>query len=369
MKKRVLAALAAAVLLATASAASADGYVTLAELSKQAAEEGWHQVYEVDGKTLVTDAGIRLPSADTCPILRIEPLGRDEGDSVFDAYRAQKNAQIAADDKGLTVEVINDESRLPVAREDWGTNVVQPSDFYDGEIGPQSTPENVDLTYDELLKRIDGALESLLAVSLSDFQIDTVQVSQPAYEQETGRPLTKMGQYTVTATQLFHGIPLLDGAAHDRPNGQMIYGYSCPDCYSFTFACSKETGVQEEDVPLLPFDAIKAKGQALIDAGADLRLRGLQTGRRVGGVPRVANPRRLCRNRRRRGTARLRIRLQRADGRNAGYEGRGVCHAERAHVGRREQVIPMKRGRNAPAFAMLERKMEKSGRKRGRDSL
>lgn len=44
MKKRVLAALAAAVLLATASAASADGYVTLAELSKQAAEEGWRQV-------------------------------------------------------------------------------------------------------------------------------------------------------------------------------------------------------------------------------------------------------------------------------------------------------------------------------------
>ncbi|MFR5795676.1 MAG: hypothetical protein ACLUI3_09120 [Christensenellales bacterium] len=73
-----------------------------------------------------------------------------------------------------------------------------------------------------------------------------MQVSQPAYEQETGRPLTKMGQYTVTATQLFHGIPLLDGAAHDRPNGQMIYGYSCPDCYSFTFACSKETGVQKK---------------------------------------------------------------------------------------------------------------------------
>lgn len=107
----------------------------------------------------------------------------------------------------------------------------------------------------------------------------------------------------------------------------MIYGYSCPDCYSFTFACSKETGVQEEDVPLLPFDAIKAKGQALIDAGklesaggADLRLRGLQTGRRVGGVPRVANPRRLCRNRRRRGTARLRIRLQRADGEMLGMK-------------------------------------------------
>lgn len=267
MKKRVLAALAVSVLMATASAASADDYVTLAELREQAVGEGWHQVYEVDGKTLVTDAGIRLPSADTCPILRIEPLGRDESDSVFDAYRAQKNAQIAADDKGLTVEVINDESRLPVAREDWGTNVVQPSDFYDGEIGPQSTPENVDLTYDELLKQIDGALESLLAVSLSDFQIDTVQVLQPAYEQEMGRPMTKMGRYMVTATQLFHGIPLLDGAAHDRPNGQMIYGYSCPEYYDFTFACSKETGVREEDVPLLPFDAIKEKGQALIDAG------------------------------------------------------------------------------------------------------
>lgn len=105
----------------------------------------------------------------------------------------------------------------------------------------------MDLTYDELLKRIDGALESLLAVSLSDFQIDTVQVSQPAYEQETGRPLTKMGQYTVTATQLFHGMPLLDGAAHDRPNGQMIYGYSCPDCYSFHgLACSKETAFRKK---------------------------------------------------------------------------------------------------------------------------
>ena len=267
MKKRVLAALAASVLMTTASAASADDYVTLAELGRQAAKEGWRQVYEVDGKTLVTDAGVRLPSADTCPILRIEPLGRDESDGVFDAYRAQKNAQITADDKALTVEVINDESRLLVAREDWGPNVVQPSDFYDGEIGPQSAPENVDLTYDELLKRIDSAIESLPAVSLSDFQIDTVYVSQPAYQLETNKQLTKMGEYTVTATQLFHDIPLLDGAMHDRPNGQMIYNYACPDCYSFTFACSKETGVQEEDVPLLPFDAIKAKGQALIDAG------------------------------------------------------------------------------------------------------
>lgn len=90
MKKSVLAALAAAVLLATASAASADGYVTLAELSKQAAEEGWRQVHEVDGKTLVTDASIKLPSAEACPILRLEPIGRDESDGVFDAYRAQK---------------------------------------------------------------------------------------------------------------------------------------------------------------------------------------------------------------------------------------------------------------------------------------
>ncbi len=266
MKKSVFAGLTALMLTMTLSAASAAEYVTLAELREQAVAEGWHQIYQVNGKELVADASIRLPSADKCPILHIEPLGRDESDSAFDAYRAQKNAQITADNMALTVEVINDESRLLVPRSDWGIDMVQQSDFYFSSGVPQHAAANVDLTYDKLIQKIDDALEGLLGVSLNEFQIDEVDVFQPVYQRD-GKQLTKMGGYTVFATQLFHDIPLLDGAMHDRPNGRVIYGYSSPEFYDFTFACSKETAVLQEDIPLLPFDAIKARGQALIDAG------------------------------------------------------------------------------------------------------
>ncbi|MFR0859637.1 MAG: hypothetical protein ACLSIR_08115 [Christensenellales bacterium] len=38
------------------------------------------------------------------------------------------------------MEVINDKADCS-SPGDWGTSVVQPSDFYDGEIDPQSTPK------------------------------------------------------------------------------------------------------------------------------------------------------------------------------------------------------------------------------------
>ncbi|MFR5786011.1 MAG: hypothetical protein ACLUHE_01970 [Christensenellales bacterium] len=53
---------------------------------------------------------------------------------MFDAYRAQKTHKSPRTTRRWTVEVINDESRLLVAESGLGTSVVQPSDFYDGEI-------------------------------------------------------------------------------------------------------------------------------------------------------------------------------------------------------------------------------------------
>ena len=275
MKKSAFACLAVLTMSLAVSAASADDYVTLAELGRQAAD-GWHQTYQANGREIVADAEtVFYPTGEQCPIVQVEGLGKDENDSVFDVHRQKKNSSIYAFDMSLSVDVLDDDSVNYVPWQELGKGKLyqERTFFYHGE-EPNIAAENVDLTYSEFKKHVDEELNRTLGLTLEQFYQYRVWVSQPAYravmvdgQKTPGKLLQKMGSYILEDVQNIHGLPLLDGALHKRPNGSIMYAYSCPNYYYFSFSCSKEISVIEEDVPLLAFDKMKEKWEALIDDG------------------------------------------------------------------------------------------------------
>ena len=182
MKKSAFACLAVFTMSLAVSAASADDYVTLAELGRQAAD-GWHQTYQANGREIVADAEtVFYPTGEQCPIVQVEGLGKDENDSVFDVHRQKKNSSIYAFDMSLSVDVLDDDSVNYVPWQELGKGKLyqEQTFFYHGE-EPNIAAENVDLTYPEFKKHVDEELNRTLGLTLEQFYQYRVWVSQPAY--------------------------------------------------------------------------------------------------------------------------------------------------------------------------------------------
>ena len=170
MKKSAFACLAVLTMSLAVSAASADDYVTLAELGRQAAD-GWHQTYQANGREIVADAEtVFYPTGEQCPIVQVEGLGKDENDSVFDVHRQKKNSSIYAFDMSLTVDVLDDDSVNYVPWQELGKGKLyqERTFFYHGE-EPNIAAENVDLTYPEFKKHVDEELNRTLGLTLEQF--------------------------------------------------------------------------------------------------------------------------------------------------------------------------------------------------------
>lgn len=281
MKKRWICC-AAAFLLTFGAAAQAEEYVTLAELREQV-KDGWHETYQAHGREVVADADLQwMTESNTCPIVEVEALGMEEGDSRFDKYRGEKYADIYTRPAVISVDVLNSKSFYRNQGARYGGKIWEDEEDEIRQNGerPTGTPENVDLSYDEFLDRIDGDLEHLTGLSLANFHINEVKVSHISYKTITksgmemrGDPLVTCGGYFFNASQLFQGIPMLNNyLGVTTPGGQISYAYCLPDYYYFSFKAVRELGVVQDDVPLLSFEAFTGKLEELIDAG---KLRGV----------------------------------------------------------------------------------------------
>lgn len=277
--KRGMGLLAVLLALALCAGARAETYVTLAELREHAAQ-GWHETYQAHGKEVAVDVDVLpMPEVDACPVVQVEPIGAKKDDSRFDPYRKQ-GWDIYAFGGSMTLQKIVSKSfyepRSNAYRGKW---------WCDREIclngeRPTTTPENVDITYDEFLALLEGHLNALTGLHLSDYRIERVEVSQRNYMtklvdgvETPGEPLTKTGGYSLNACQVVHGMPVFDHYFdNDEPQGELMFRYCVPDYQYMTICGVKEIAVCEEDVPLLPFDAFIDRLEALIDAG---RLQGV----------------------------------------------------------------------------------------------
>ena len=275
MKKTVCWLLAVCLCLPCALAGAED-YVSLPELRAQAAR-GWHRTYQANGRKVVADADVApLPEAKTCPLVQVEGVGDEVDDALFDVYRRMRCCDVYNLPCSINVDVIDKRTVFPEGNHLRGEIWLDQDEVYlDGEIPPRP-PENVDMSYAEFIARIDGDLSRLTGLTLDDFVVEWVTVSGMTYETVQkdgeacrGKRASVMGRYALQAVQHIRGIPILDtfGKNGAVPGGRLLYCYANPQYFYFQFACSKEAGVREEDLPLLSFDSFLEKLEALIDAG------------------------------------------------------------------------------------------------------
>ncbi|MGN1021080.1 MAG: hypothetical protein ACI4O7_12005, partial [Aristaeellaceae bacterium] len=96
----------------------------------------------------------------------------------------------------------------------------------------------------------------------------------------TGEPINAMGHYHLELTQTFRGIPLLASVhsaytcfsvGEEDPllavRGLLSASVYGEDAYALTAWLYEETAVVREDTPILPFDAVRERAEALIASG------------------------------------------------------------------------------------------------------
>jgi hypothetical protein len=153
------------------------------------------------------------------------------------------------------------------------TDTDQELDCVNGE-EPAADALECDLTYAQWKDTINCELQALLGLTLDGFRLDNVSVEGPLYKAKKrngvlvrGDRVTAGGNYSMRATQLLGGIPVLESFAENTPSGFLLHNYRSAGNYAYTFACSRIAGVAENDVPLLSFGSMKALLEKQIEAG------------------------------------------------------------------------------------------------------
>jgi len=273
MKKILMLLLAAALLVQPPAGLAANQYVSLTTLREQAAE-GWHETYESHGREVIADVNtVTMPEADACPVLQVEAIAFDA--DALAAVEDTPNISVNVyRDIVLNVDLKVDHRKIFL--DEWYGGIMDTDQEINCENGEAPTEDALecDLTNAQFRARVNRALTDLMGLTLEDYRFDDFSVEGPYYKAKTrngelvrGDLLTTTGCYAMRATQLLNGIPVLDCFADDTPTGWIVYDYFSPGWYTYQFGGTHVAAVQETDVPLLSFTAMKAVLETQIEAG------------------------------------------------------------------------------------------------------
>lgn len=272
--KRMLVMLLALILMGCAVCASAEEYVTLAQLREQA-KQGWNETYTAMGREVVADVEMGwFPEAEACPLVSVDPYTIDKDDERLDKWRALPHSIIYDDlSDSISIDVTDHSKHQLVPPVSWYGKWLQDNfRYYGGEV-PDREAEDCDITYNEFLNLVEADVFEFTGLTLDDFYIDEVWVVSPSYkgikvngEYVRGDKLTATGGYHVFAKQLVEGVPVF-GSHPAGAKGHIQYGYYMPEYRYFTIQTVENPVNIEADLPLLSFDSFKGKLEELIDAG------------------------------------------------------------------------------------------------------
>ena len=256
--------------------ALAEDYVSLSELREQVGE-GWHKSFTAKGREVAVQADINwFPEVDTCPVLEVAGAATAQPGAEF-----RKSGKVLKSDIYVNWAWMQESPFLDRSEGDSCSPVHYT--VYDGEV-PTLIPDELDISYDELLAQVDTDIAPYTDVRLADFRIEEVKVEGIRYVLEDtlpdgtpvlGNPRSKTGAYRIGAVQLLHGIPFIESRethSSKMPGGSFSYYYFSQDWRYYHLYCAREISVIQPDVPLLSFEAMKRVWIKQIEAG---KLRGI----------------------------------------------------------------------------------------------
>lgn len=285
MKK--LCFLAAVLCVLCASAAAAPGYYTIRDLPA-ATSPRWVAQYEAHGRLIQVDVDVIIPDADGAPVLTVEQMPPLSAPlcSQLEAWCAQAEREDAINryafrSNGYSTLVTH---ALPPA---WGHT--RYSEFITGAMGQKlfdlyafdmdtAYADNNALTVAEAVDIIKKQAAALFPEEA--LHLRTVYVDGGTYWKKTGEPIRQKGGYALCLSQAFHGIPFM--ASIHQAYTQFALGAEDPwlenrgllratvfdeNAWSLNCVLYREGSTVHEDIPLLPFDAVKSEVEDLILSG------------------------------------------------------------------------------------------------------
>lgn len=258
---------------------TAADYVSLSELSKQVVD-GWHETYTAHGREVIANADVAwMPETDVCPIVQIEQASWEGSDSLLEKYRDYRDSLVYVNGT-LSILVLEESEYCEKDGENYrGRTILDQDLVYKNGEKPTQDAEGCDLTYDGFLGWIDEVTEPLCGMKLEGFKTTYVHVWGIYYKAKErngelirGTQWTKTGGYSLSAYQMFHGIPVLHSYGQNMPYIMIGYNYLSPKRFSINISYGREVAVPIADVPLLSFGAMKRVWEAQIEAG---NLRGI----------------------------------------------------------------------------------------------
>lgn len=278
-------------LLALCAVAHAEPQLYSIQKLREVTSPVWQQTYQAYGRTITVDQDVYIPQAETAPVItvRVMPplseLQRSELQAWYD-QAAKKDPSRDYYFRSNDWDTCIYHAMYP----EWGDRA--DSEYVYGEMGWGAHgvfDYDMDTAYAE-----DNALTLAEAFSIAQERLKeffpdeevflrNVAVYDRTFWKKTNEPISKKGRYNLECTQLFHDIPYMASIYHafvgqspmDHEKKQAWregFGTLYADIYdadAYSLGCDffQETGVLYEDIPLLPFDAVRGKVEELILGG------------------------------------------------------------------------------------------------------
>lgn len=259
----------------------------------------WKQTYEAYGRTIDIDVDISIPAVEKAPVLKVrraEPLADPLKSELAEEYKKadKKDKKHYYDFDSTDFETIRLEHKFPIL---WGTS--KKKDTLDGVTAEdcdlprydenQAYAENNPLTVKEAEEIVRTHLKEVLPEV--EVQTDTVIVNGKTFWRKSKKPVYDKGYYSLNMVQRFHGIPYIASIYDDYLNpedniwpywkdeekwgerawnmfhGRMDATVFNEDSWFFVGHFYQEMETVLEDIPVLPFDLVKDKVEALIQSG------------------------------------------------------------------------------------------------------
>ena len=259
MKKLLIMLLVWTVILPLSASAQRQ-YRSIEEMIRNTPDR-WTGTYETSRGTVSVDVPVELPTVNVFPVIKAGKMPAVEAEKLKDYGYVRRNiaGNLTVDQKKYIWET--------------GTRTKDVHIYRNGEI-PLEQAENVSLTYEETLTLFRQETERLWGLTEQDCIVREARIEGPAYhftykkgvgEEPTddmiiwGEQAADAGRYRIWFNQLFHGIEVNGGTF------SMLY--SDLDGIKIRAALYDELEVVENDVPLLPFEALKSILESQITAG------------------------------------------------------------------------------------------------------
>ena len=261
--------------------------VSIKELPKQTTSK-WQQAYQAYGRTVDVDVDIYIPDADTAPVITVQaapPIPEPRNGELAKEYKSMDRKDKV---NSFIFESTDYWTYIQHAiPPEWGKT--KKDEFYAHKMWENAFDlprydENQAYAYKNKIT-VREAFEITQNHILEFFpdielHLDTIYIGGETYYRKNNQHISKMGCYNLNTNQVFHKIPFSAGI-HDtfsdrlecEPNwdtdlkGTVFAEVYSDNAWLLAARLYQETGIVCEDIPLLPFDAVKDQVETLILKG------------------------------------------------------------------------------------------------------